>query len=97
MHPRGHAEVWGTYGPGASHLLQVRGATYLSDKIKVEADSALMKLAHVEVLRMAHTSASRGPMAQKERSWFYRTRAQLPAFGLGKSAAFCAPCVPFAN
>jgi len=74
-HPDGATEVWGAYSPCSSKTLKLRGAGYLTDKIKICSEESLLSLANMDIFTV-HNRIHH--MAQNEVSWFYRNRRKLP-------------------
>eukprot|EP01084_Bolivina_argentea_P302600 522346_1 len=73
--PGGNTEVWGSYAPCSAKTLKLRGATYLTDKVKVYSEESLLSLANMDIFTVHHRIHH---MAQNEVSWFHQNRKKLP-------------------
>jgi len=74
-HPNGNTLVWGSFSGCTAKTLKLRGATYLTDKVKVSSAEALLSLANMDIFTV-HNRISH--LAQHPVSWFHQNRKKLP-------------------
>merc|ERR1712228_150420 len=70
-----HSEKWGSYKNISKSHLKLRGATYLTDRIKIESRSTLLSLAKVDIFS---SKIPKYHFAQHKKSWFYQNKLKLP-------------------
>ena len=69
-------EHWGAWTEDDLTGLQLRGAGYLQDKIKVDCGPPLFRLAHIDIFHTLSTEAKIQPIAPRDDAWVKKMTAK---------------------